>query len=89
MDSSMPGMDGEEATRLIHAELPHVRIIGLSMYEQADRSAAMLGAGASAYLSKSGDPAALLEAVCRPARQGGSGSAIGASPALDAGPPTR
>ncbi|MEW6750532.1 MAG: PAS domain S-box protein [Candidatus Latescibacterota bacterium] len=65
MDFSMPDMDGAEATRLIHAGLPHIRIIGLSMYEEADRATAMLRAGAEAYLTKSGEPEALLGAIRR------------------------
>ena len=63
MDFSMPLMDGLEATRLIHAELPNIRIIGLSMYEEADRAEAMLQAGASAYYTKSGDPDQLLAEI--------------------------
>ena len=60
MDVSMPLMNGIEATRLIHAGLPGVRIIGLSMFEDTDRAAAMLSAGASAYLTKSGDTETLI-----------------------------
>ncbi|NQU43677.1 PAS domain S-box protein [bacterium] len=63
MDFSMPGMDGVEATRIIHAEHPEIRIIGLSMYEESDRSAAMLAAGAATYVTKSGRPEALVAAV--------------------------
>ena len=63
MDFSMPHMDGVQATRVIHRELPHIRIIGLSMYEEADRAAAMLEAGAAGYLTKSGDPDSLLGAI--------------------------
>jgi len=63
MDFSMPRMDGTEATRTIHHEMPHIRIIGLSMYEQADRAAAMLEAGAVAYLSKTEDPEQLLKEI--------------------------
>ena len=43
--------------------MPQVRIIGLSMYEGADRSAAMIEAGASAYVTKSGEIGVLLEAI--------------------------
>jgi CheY-like chemotaxis protein len=63
MDFSMPGMDGIEATRVIHARLPSIRIIGLSMYPEADRSAAMIDAGADAYISKREKPDALLRAI--------------------------
>jgi PAS domain S-box-containing protein len=63
MDSSMPGMDGAEATRIIHAEHPGMCIIGLSMYVEADRADAMLSAGACAYLTKSGSAASLLATI--------------------------
>lgn len=60
MDFSLPAMDGVEATRRIKSELPDVEVIGLSMYEEPDRAAAMIGAGASAYLTKSGNSEDLL-----------------------------
>ena len=63
MDFGMPQMNGVEATRIIHKEFPKIRIIGLSMYEEADRAAAMLEAGATAYLSKSGRSEVLLHAI--------------------------
>lgn len=36
MDVSMPNMNGMEATRIIHSEFPHIRIVGLSMYDADD-----------------------------------------------------
>ena len=63
MDYSMPRMDGQQATRAIHHEMPGIRIIGLSMYDQADRAAAMLDAGAVAYLSKTENPDKLLNTI--------------------------
>ncbi len=71
MDYSMPDMTGLEATRRIKERWPGICIVGLSMYEEADRAGAMLAAGASAYLAKSGDTDALLEAI-RNARIGDS-----------------
>lgn len=65
MDFSMPRLDGAEATRIIRRETPGVCIIGLSMYEEADRADAMIDAGAVAYLTKSGDPAELLSTIRR------------------------
>jgi len=63
MDFSMPVMDGVTATRLIHDEHPDIRIIGLSMYVEADRADAMTDAGAVAYLTKSGSTDLLLETI--------------------------
>lgn len=53
MDVSMPVMSGIEATRVLHQELPDIRVIGLSMHEKEDMAEAMLEAGAVAYVTKS------------------------------------
>lgn len=65
MDSSMPGMNGVEATRALRKLAPSVQVIGLSMYEERDRAAAMIDAGAAAYLPKSGATHTLIETVHR------------------------
>ena len=65
MDFSMPEMDGLEATKLIHSSQPGIRIVGLSMYDAGDRAAAMLEAGASEYVPKSGGTDLLLAAIRR------------------------
>jgi DNA-binding NarL/FixJ family response regulator len=69
MDISLPGMDGIEATRAIHAELPDIRIIGLSVFEESGQAAAIQAAGAVRYLAKSDPAEALLAAVRTVARQ--------------------
>ncbi len=63
MDMSMPNLNGVEATRIIHNENPEIRVIGLSMFEEAERAQALRDAGAVDYLSKSGPPARLIETV--------------------------
>jgi signal transduction histidine kinase/ActR/RegA family two-component response regulator len=63
MDISMPKMNGMEATRVIHSELPLVRIIGLSMYDDAETEKCMLNAGAVAFVPKSGYSVFLLTVV--------------------------
>lgn len=63
MDISMPGMGGVEATRRIHAEMPEIRILGLSMHDAEDHAAALKQAGAEGYLEKSGCTDTLLAAV--------------------------
>lgn len=52
MDVNMPNMNGVEATRKIKEELPHIRVIGLSFYNDPTIAGAMRKAGAEAYLSK-------------------------------------
>jgi signal transduction histidine kinase/ActR/RegA family two-component response regulator len=61
MDVSLPGMNGINATRIIHAELPETAIIGLSMFE--DQGNAMREAGATNYLLKTGASESLLAAI--------------------------
>jgi len=63
MDISMPGMDGIEATRITHSDLPEVRIIGLSMFKEGEQQAAMRKAGAVDCLTKSGPSEALIETI--------------------------
>ena len=72
MDISMPKLDGIEATKILRAEVPGVHVIGLSMFEEAERAAAMRQAGAVNYLAKNGPADALIEAIracVRPARE--------------------
>jgi len=52
MDIMMPGMSGIEATHQILEFLPQTRIIGLSAHEEDETAAAMVTAGAVAYLRK-------------------------------------
>jgi DNA-binding NarL/FixJ family response regulator len=63
MDIGTPGMDGILATRIIHKELPEIRIISISMFEEGEQQAAMREAGASNYLTKSGPAEALIKTI--------------------------
>jgi PAS domain S-box-containing protein len=63
MDVHMPGMGGIAATRTLHAELPGVAVVGLSMYDEPKQAAAMCEAGAVDYLSKSASMDVLLAAI--------------------------
>jgi DNA-binding NarL/FixJ family response regulator len=52
LDVSMPDMNGMEATTRILEDLPHVKVIALSMHKDEHFVAGMLLAGASGYLLK-------------------------------------
>lgn len=62
-DISMPGMDGVTATRELLAQLPEIRIIGLSMHQDESLVVEMLEAGARGYLLKNADKHDILEAI--------------------------
>jgi DNA-binding NarL/FixJ family response regulator len=63
MDVSMPVMAGEEATRLIKRHRPHMRVIALSMHDEAQVRKRMRSAGAAAYLLKTAPSEELLAAI--------------------------
>ena len=63
MDITMPVMDGIEATRIIHATCPTVRVIGLSMFTNGEQARPMVEAGAVAYVSKTDSSDVLLQAI--------------------------
>ncbi len=52
MDVAMPELNGMDATRQIHAELPDTKVIALSMHSDKRYVAGMLSAGACAYVLK-------------------------------------
>jgi len=52
MDVAMPGMNGIEATRQIKAEMPDIKIIALSAYDNREYVMGMVKAGVSGYLLK-------------------------------------
>jgi DNA-binding NarL/FixJ family response regulator len=56
-------MDGIEATRRIKAEMPEVRVVGLSMHEDEQSSRNMINAGADSFVPKTASTADLLKAI--------------------------
>ena len=63
MDLSMPQMDGLEATRRIKAELPHVRIVILTVEEADQNLFEAVKNGAQGYLLKKIEPRALFDTL--------------------------
>ncbi len=63
MDIHMPIMNGIDATRLIHAEHPAVRVIGLSTSDEEELIAALRDAGAVAYVQKGPSLGNLVAAI--------------------------
>lgn len=70
MDVTMPRMNGIEATRKISAELPRIRIVGLSMHEDEAIVASMREAGAADFVTKGGRSDTLVAAIQAAARDG-------------------
>ncbi len=68
IDISMPGMNGIDATRMIHADFPDVSIIILSVHDDDQYVHAALDAGASGYLLKTIEAAELRGSIVGVAR---------------------
>jgi PAS domain S-box-containing protein len=52
MDVSLPQMNGVDATRRIHATLPHIQIVGFSTHDDEATERLMRKAGAEVYFTK-------------------------------------
>jgi DNA-binding NarL/FixJ family response regulator len=63
MDISMKGASGLEAIRNIRSRNQLARILVFSMHSEAALVKAAFGAGASGYVTKSSEPAALIRAI--------------------------
>jgi DNA-binding NarL/FixJ family response regulator len=63
MDGSMPGKNGIEVTHELRQLQPAVRVIGLTLYESSTYLEDMIAAGAKGYVSKTGTPTNVAEAI--------------------------
>ena len=63
MDIEMPGCDGIEATGIIAANNPNIKILIQTVFEEDDKIFAAICAGASGYILKTTTPAQLVQAV--------------------------
>ncbi len=69
MDVQMPLMDGLEATRVLHTEMPDIPVVILTTFQTEESVIEAFSAGAKGYLLKDADAAELIAAV-RAARRG-------------------
>jgi len=65
MDVALPGKDGIEILKLLHQEMPKLRVLIVSMYPEEQYAVRAFRAGASGYLNKASAPEKLLEAVAQ------------------------
>ena len=63
MDIKMPGLSGVEATRRIRADLPEVRVLALTAYDDDPYVFGLLEAGASGYVLKTAELRELIWAI--------------------------
>ena len=63
MDVEMPGMDGIEATELLHQELPDCCVVILTIHDDATTRRRARDAGASAFVSKHQIDGRLMDAI--------------------------
>ena len=63
MDITMPRLTGIDATRALRAEMPEVRIVGLSMHNDESVRDEMLRAGADDYIAKDAPLEHLIRAL--------------------------
>jgi DNA-binding NarL/FixJ family response regulator len=63
LDISLPGKNGFEVLRLLHSEMPEVRVLILSTYSEKQYAVRCLKSGAWGYLTKSSSSLELIEAI--------------------------
>jgi DNA-binding NarL/FixJ family response regulator len=63
MDVSMPGLNGIEAARQIHAQIPQIHLLMLSMHADMEYVHRALEAGAKGYLLKDSAGSEVLQAI--------------------------
>ena len=62
-DIRMPKMDGITVTKQIKQEFPHIKIMALSMFDQADAVKQMLNAGVDGYILKNAPLKEVVNAI--------------------------
>lgn len=70
MDLKMPGLNGVEATKIIHKEFSDIKVIALTSYNTKSFIANMIDVGAVSYLVKSASPQEMIETINEVAKKG-------------------
>lgn len=76
LDLAMPGKDGLETLKALHASHPHLPVLILSVYPEEQYAVRLLRAGAAGYLTKESAPDELVAAIRKVA---GGGHYVSAS----------
>lgn len=63
MDIRMPGVNGIEGTRLIHEEMPTIKILILTTFQDTEYIAQAIQAGASGYLLKDSGHEEIIQSI--------------------------
>jgi DNA-binding NarL/FixJ family response regulator len=63
MDLGLPDLNGIELTEIIRKELPTVKVVALTMYDDTYKITGMIRAGAKAYVLKNTSREELLDAI--------------------------
>lgn len=63
VDIRMPVLDGVEAAKLLRAELPRIKLLILTTFDDEEYLRALFGLGVDGYLLKTDTPASLANAV--------------------------
>lgn len=70
MDLKMPIINGVEATKIIHAEFPELKIIALTSYNSKSFVANMIDVGAVSYIIKNATPQELMKTINEVSKKG-------------------
>ncbi|HEY4414398.1 MAG TPA: response regulator transcription factor [Verrucomicrobiae bacterium] len=84
MDINLPDINGVECVRQLKLAMPATVFVMHTVYENAERIFQAVQAGASGYLLKRTDPAALLQAIREAANGGAPMTSVIARKVLDA-----
>jgi len=63
MDLNMPRVDGVEACRVIHEELPGVKVVALTVHDDQERVLQVIKAGVAGYILKDIAPDVLIKTI--------------------------